>query len=332
MKARKPAPDTPRESAAKPAGHGHPLFDPPDAARPDTRDISFVQVVRGGVHFPKNFTAEELPDLEAVHQIFGGGSFEFIGRDLKNSRITARQSRRIEGKPKPFGTEAEEPARAVAAPSPSSTEDRLFVFGTTVLAPFLLKYLTDSSDERRKSEERQTQMMLAFAQNSSQSSAQMMSQFTALTTGVIAQHQHAAGNIDAKTYLEIYKKGGEEMKAAVEKVAKEGDGGGKSVEALLGGAQIFFAKEAEQAAAEREKHALERTKLEAMLRGQIPYGYSLQPQGQPIAPPPMFHPGMQGMQPQGVPPGAVPVAVPVPAMVAPGQPPNHPTGQQGHGQ
>jgi len=100
----------------------------------DQRDISWIQVTRwenGGFKFaPQLFPADEVADLDALHQMFGGGQFEVIGRIMDKSRISARKRYALPGPSKPLA-----PADAAAvvergAPAgPASSDPMLAFFG-----------------------------------------------------------------------------------------------------------------------------------------------------------------------------------------------------------
>lgn len=107
----------------------HPLFpfEPPEEApeADDPRDISWIRVGRrtgnkGELEWvPKAFKPEELADLEAVHARWGGGTYVFVARDERNSRITARVNDEIlPGPSKPLFDEPK--AEEKPAPQPAA--------------------------------------------------------------------------------------------------------------------------------------------------------------------------------------------------------------------
>src|SRR4030095_17081285 len=91
----------------------HPLFlNENDEAPPE---IGYIHIVRYEGSFssarkitmPKQFSAEELTELEQIFDLYGGGHYELIGRDIGNQRITARRRYTLPGPSKSIVIETE---------------------------------------------------------------------------------------------------------------------------------------------------------------------------------------------------------------------------------
>lgn len=103
-------------------GEGHALFPVPEG-RPDRQaDVSWIVVTRkeaGGVSTaPEMFRAEDLPDQAAVYARFGGGTYEFFGRDASRRKVTRRATLVLAGASRPLVPDA--PPPPVAAPPPAA--------------------------------------------------------------------------------------------------------------------------------------------------------------------------------------------------------------------
>lgn len=142
----------------------HPLFpiDEEDDAEQEAPQVAFITVSRfdNGQRStaPRIFRAEELPSLEVLHALFGGGKYELLGRDAGNARIVAKRAYSIPGPPKPmFETPEPEasstpPGLDVAAllkamqPQQASGFNMQAVLGLLgVLAPVFTQYLQNQA-------------------------------------------------------------------------------------------------------------------------------------------------------------------------------------------
>lgn len=93
----------------------HELFPSQDESPAPVVEKILVTRLDGGSmkYAPHSFAPEELPDLEALFSLFGGGRYELIARDAK--KITARRAYELAGPSLPF-VESAPPAQAAPAP------------------------------------------------------------------------------------------------------------------------------------------------------------------------------------------------------------------------
>lgn len=104
----------------------HPLFthnlslDDPEQAERAKTDVGFMHIFRivGGrpVIAGPQFTAEQIPNVEALHELLGGGDFEIAGRPPNNQGVCIRTRISLEGAPKYLGVKSTDPG---APPSPT---------------------------------------------------------------------------------------------------------------------------------------------------------------------------------------------------------------------
>ncbi|HXK19954.1 MAG TPA: hypothetical protein VNG33_19220, partial [Polyangiaceae bacterium] len=86
----------------------HPLFplheDAPEDAEP--ADVHFIVVTRreveGVMTAPRIFKADELTSEGELFGLYGGGTYELLGRGANNARIVARRSLKLPGASKPM--------------------------------------------------------------------------------------------------------------------------------------------------------------------------------------------------------------------------------------
>lgn len=206
----------------------HALFpstdDEPEA--PDVERIHVTRLERGTlVWCPRVFTPEELPDLEAVHENFGGGTYELVARSSKSGRnvISARRRYTIPGTPRPLAEESPddaEPSPAPAAAMPSVGGGAGIWPAVLALAPALIQAWLGSQKEH-------TAMMMTMMQQNSQMLLAMV------------QNQKQ----DSQSFIQAMAKLNETEKATMAQFfgklaeAKTGGGGG-DIEALMAGLEL----------------------------------------------------------------------------------------------
>jgi len=212
----------------------HPLF--PNAPEDDKREIAWIHVTRfertGQIWFPRAFKAEELAGLDDIAGMFGGGTYELIGRAASTKSggvgvIIDRLRVTLPGEPLPFAPADEAPAGA-GQPMPTLP---MGGGGGNDMQTIVLAMM----QMQQSAQQQQSQLMATMFQASSQQTAAIV---TAL-----------AGRNDGGGAAEMIKAMGELQKAHTESMAKlyegRGGGGGSSsgdgdskVEALIQGMEL----------------------------------------------------------------------------------------------
>lgn len=148
----------------------HPLF-PVEHDSDDPVEVGWVHVTRfdgGGQKWaPRLFQAAELDSLEALSELYGGGSYELVARGHDRRTITGRRRYQLPGRPLPLDGSASDERPAVAAPiaAPQSTSDALLIAMMQMMA---------------QQQQAQTQLMVAMLTKSDQSSKEHVQSMTAL--------------------------------------------------------------------------------------------------------------------------------------------------------
>jgi hypothetical protein len=152
----------------------HPLF--PNLEDDQEVQVGYIHVTRfesgGTVYAPKLFKAEELQDLDTIVQLYGGGKYELIGRDLKGQRVVTRQTYTLPGKPKPLGPEENEPDPKPPV-SQTPTPDVANMNPMALMMPIMMQMM---------------QMQAAQATNMHQSTMQMITALIAKSSDGANQH------------------------------------------------------------------------------------------------------------------------------------------------
>lgn len=153
----------------------HPLFPPPDDGQEhEPVDIAKIQVTRfeGGMqkYAPQLFHANELLEMKDVHELFGGGAYELIGRAPKG-HIARKERFNIAGAPKPLdtseqGVSSPAPAGAAYAYAPGPTIDLNAILMAAV--PALIGLFTA---DRSSSSNASIEMMKVVQQQNQQQEA-----------------------------------------------------------------------------------------------------------------------------------------------------------------
>lgn len=206
----------------------HPLFPAADDD-PEPPDVERIHVTRfektGQAWCPRIFSAEELPGLDAVYEMFGGGSYELIGRSSKNPRgqnlISARRRYVIPGPSKSLVDD--EATSEPSSPSPSM----MSVPGGGGLWAALLAMAPTLVQAWMASQKEHTAMLMTMMQQNSQMLLAMV------------QGQKA----DSQTFIQAMAKLNESEKATMaqffgELAKTKAGGGGNDLEALMAGLEL----------------------------------------------------------------------------------------------
>lgn len=173
----------------------HELFPAEDEAD-EAPDVSFILVKRDGRFSPRKWAADELPDLEALHAAYGGGTYELTAYRHDGSRqyISARRTYKLAGRPKPL--EGEEPEETAAPAEPARAREGS---GSSDLLLALLQQSAQASREsvvaQRESQQAQTQMILAMLQHSATQTAAMLQQSGQQTASLMAALMQANASV-----------------------------------------------------------------------------------------------------------------------------------------
>lgn len=127
----------------------HILFpgDDDDSDAPDVEQIHVTRLSSEGQQYCGYlFGAEELPNLQRVQELFGGGKYELIARS--GGRIASRQRYVLDGKPRPlaYGIEADTAPPQVPVPAAPGSDT--------------LQFLTLMMQQSSAQQAAQTQLML----------------------------------------------------------------------------------------------------------------------------------------------------------------------------
>jgi len=147
----------------------HPLF--PCENDDEPVEVGWVHVTRfdgGGQKWaPRLFGAGELDSLEALAELYGGGSYELIARGHDRRTITGRRRYMLGGRPLPLdGGTSEERAPAQAPPlAPQSSSDAILIALMQMMG---------------QQQQATTQLMVAMLTKSDQSSKEHVQSMTAL--------------------------------------------------------------------------------------------------------------------------------------------------------
>lgn len=209
----------------------HALF-PATEDEPDPPDVERIHVTRfekgGQVWCPRVFSAEELSGLDSIYELFGGGSYEVIGRSSKNkdgrNLISGRRRYQIPGPPKALvddggeGVQPSAPAFAPAAPA-QGLGNSIWPVVLGLIPPVLQAWLGSQKEH--------TAMIMAMMNQQQQTTMMMM------------QGQKA----DSQAFVQAMAKMNESEKATMAQFfgkladSKSGGGGG-DIEALMAGLEL----------------------------------------------------------------------------------------------
>lgn len=183
----------------------HPLFPPDeDGEAPQVLKIHVLRYEGGAkpVWCPRLFDAAELQSLEDIHGLFGGGTYELIGRDATN--ITARvtyaipgKSRSLLGEEEPQG-EAPGPGGGLATADPNVQLIGLLVQMMQQQSQVQMSFLQSMMQSQAASSREHVQMMQAALSSQNQGTAQLYE--TLLKAG-------QGGGADVNSVLEAIKVG-----------------------------------------------------------------------------------------------------------------------------
>lgn len=177
----------------------HPLFPLPEDAPEDAEpaDVYFIVVTRreidGLFTAPRIFKADELTSEGELFGLYGGGSYELLGRGPNNARIVARRSLKLPGASKPMfdAPEVESAPKPQAAP-PALDPTRIMALlqaaqpsngGTFqmvialigALAPVFVQYLS-TKEAQTVSQQQQHQQFMATLLGQSNSNSDKLVQ------------------------------------------------------------------------------------------------------------------------------------------------------------
>lgn len=252
------------ETSENTANDTHQLF-PPEKDTDNPADIQYIIVQRyeGGnrVTCPYIFPADELPTIQALYGLFGGGKYELIGRDGNRQKITGRKSLTLPGKPKPLfnvgglqeavdeeESEASDPldspvARASAtAPLMNSLPA---ILGT--LGPLLIAYMQGQQQMRLAESQTQATMFQSLLAQSNQSSREFIQSMQAMHQAQTAQMatilaakdsgDRTGGDGNFTDGIEWF----QEFMAGQKEAMAEKEGGDKTFEQVMQGLQMLRA-------------------------------------------------------------------------------------------
>jgi len=146
------SPMSPKEKT-KPTeqAQGHPLF--PAEEGEELPEVHWIHVQRSEngqwLPCPKRFGGTELTGEEQLAELFGGGKYQLIARNAQGSRITARVTMMLPGRPKPMTLEPEEPivqTRSLAAISAGRMPE--FLAALSPIVSGVIGMLQAASSER----------------------------------------------------------------------------------------------------------------------------------------------------------------------------------------
>ena len=195
------------------AGGGvmHELFLPDERGEsPD--EVGWVHVARreagGLVYCPRLFAAEELPDVAALHQAFGGGTYEVIARTHDRARITARRRIVLPGRPLPLLDDATpgDPAHETRSTSTST-----------------------SGGGGGGGESMADRMLMLMMQQQATMTTAMMQAFAGLASAIAGRPASAPDPASSRIVEVLAKQSAEDRRAtlsALEKLAERSGGGG----------------------------------------------------------------------------------------------------------
>ncbi len=193
----------------------HPLF--PNAPEDDKREIAWVHVTRfertGQIWFPRAFKAEELQGLDDIAGMFGGGTYELIGRAASTKSggvgvIIDRIRVTLPGEPLPFVQE-----ETAGAPAPAPMPFQVPQGGNDMHAIVIAMM-----QMQQASQAQQTQLMATMFQASSQQTA-------AIVTAMAAGRSEGNGSAEMIRAMGEMQKSHTEAMAALY-TATRGSGGG----------------------------------------------------------------------------------------------------------
>lgn len=165
----------------------HPLF-PPRSDDDEALDIGWIQVTRREptgqqVWCPRKFAASELTDEAQLNELFGGGTYELIGRDAKGQRIIARRGLVLPGPSKPLfeapppSAEAHNPAPAAGPYSshvPAQAQGPSWLPIVATIMPLILQWLTGQQQMNQQARQDSQAMLLAMMNQAQSSNAQIV--------------------------------------------------------------------------------------------------------------------------------------------------------------
>ncbi len=168
----------------------HPLF-PPRSEDEDPPEISWIQITRRDtagrmVFCPQRFPAAELTDLAQIASLFGGGTYELIGR-TGHGRLAAKRGYELAGASKPMaeleppaGPSAQtgQPAVPIYAPQPAAVPT--WVPMLTAFAPIILQWMSGQQAAQVQARQDSQAMLMAMMNQSQQSNAQIVTLLTSL--------------------------------------------------------------------------------------------------------------------------------------------------------
>lgn len=189
----------------------HPLFarDDDDPRPPAKVDVIHVtRAERSGVVWcPRSFEPDELQSLAQLFELYGGGTYELIGRDSDTGRVSARRKYVIDGPSKPFVEEQKTqpaPAPQVAPPQPAvGAGDSLLV----AVLGMMTKSMEVTAQMMTASQQATTQLLatvLAESKNGSNAQIQAIAEMaradkdrtTSLVERLLALKQGGAGGTE----------------------------------------------------------------------------------------------------------------------------------------
>lgn len=196
----------------EPAPERHPLF--PIAENADEeeegREVCFIQVNRreasGLVTAPEIFPGQSLTSLTQLHELYGGGIYELIGRGVGNARIVARRSYTLPGPSRPMFKlpEAEAPPAAppvdvssllAAARAQQSGGMNLqtIIALLAALAPVITQYLQNSAQTAQQQHAAQQNFLATLLSQSQAQSDKFVSVMQSLHTNAASGGTVASG-------------------------------------------------------------------------------------------------------------------------------------------
>lgn len=166
----------------------HPLFPAKDEDT-EPAEVMTIQVYRReGVKMiliPRRFMAEELTDENQIFQLYGGGIYELHARNANH--ITAKRGIELAGPSKPL-YDAPAPPEPSQAQQQSNLAAGLNLSGAPpwwvplagILAPVAVQLISNSAEDRRRSQEQHAALMNTMMTNSQQANLQMITLLTNL--------------------------------------------------------------------------------------------------------------------------------------------------------
>ena len=155
----------------------HPLFPVDD--EDDDVEVGFINVARleGGraVFATRQFSGDELTDLEVIWDLYGGGDYELIARDRGNKHITARRRYSLDGPKRPMTGEPVQPV-AVAQP----VHHHAPADGTAAVLPMMMQFMQMMAQSSQQQAQQTTQILLAVLERGNSSGREHIASMQAL--------------------------------------------------------------------------------------------------------------------------------------------------------